>query len=481
MEFSGLKFKQTVTEGKTMVLVADESTDFSNYGLSAEEITYVKKSIEKEQNLIFFNRYTYYIYVQLPDLKKTGKAALEFMRNAAFKVFEMLKQAKAEEVEVVDASDKAEMALAFVEGMALSNYQFTRYLIDSKDKIYALTTICLVSKRISPAEVQTLSNRIEGVYFARDMVNEPASFLTSTQLSNQIKQAGERAGFAVKILKKADIQELKMGGLLAVNQGSSEPPTFTILEWKPANAINTKPYVLVGKGVVYDSGGLSLKPTADSMDYMKCDMAGAAAVAGTFINLAKSRVPLYVIGLIPSTDNRLDAHSYSPGDVITMYNGTTVEVLNTDAEGRLILADALTYAKQFNPELVITIATLTGAAHRAVGELGIVGMGNASDKEFDNIINSGWDVYERIARFPFWEEYAELLKSDIADLKNIGGELAGAITAGKFLEYFTDYPFIHLDIAGMAFHKKGDKYRGKGATGIGVRLLSEFLSQKSKD
>jgi leucyl aminopeptidase len=238
--------------------------------------------------------------------------------------------------------------------------------------------------------------------------------------------------------------------------------------------------VLVGKGIVYDTGGHSLKPTHDSMDYMKCDMAGAAAVAGVLYTIAKTKLPVHVIGLIPSTDNRLSADAYSPGDIITMSDGTTVEVLNTDAEGRLILADALVYAKHLSPELLIDMATLTGAAHKAIGEVGVVGMGNASDEIIANIVEAGNNVYERVAVFPFWEEYGEMVKSDIADLKNVGGGLAGAITAGKFLEYFTNYPYFHLDIAGMAFMKKPDNYRGTGATGMGVRLLYNFLNNYCK-
>jgi leucyl aminopeptidase len=242
--------------------------------------------------------------------------------------------------------------------------------------------------------------------------------------------------------------------------------------------VNTKPFVLVGKGVTYDTGGLSLKPTTDSMDYMKSDMSGAAAVASAMYAIARQKLPVHVVALIPATDNWPGEKAYAPGDVITMYDKTTVEVLNTDAEGRLILADALGYAKKYRPQLTITVATLTGAAARAIGKYGIAVMGNASRKVFNQMAASGEHVYERLAEFPFWEEYAELLKSDVADIKNVGGTDAGAITAGKFLEHFTDYPFMHLDIAGAAFLKSGDSYRGKGATGVGVRLLYDFIKNR---
>lgn len=268
-----------------------------------------------------------------------------------------------------------------------------------------------------------------------------------------------------------------MGGLLAVNTGSPEPPTFIIMEHKPKNATNDQPIVLVGKGVVYDTGGLSLKPS-NFMDTMKSDMGGAAAVIGTMSAVAEANLPVHVIGLVPATDNRPGGNAVTPGDVITISDGTTVEVLNTDAEGRLILSDALVYAKRYKPELVIDLATLTGAAARAIGRYAIVGMGNAPQSDMQKLQESGDKVRERVVEFPFWDEYKELLKSPIADLKNIGGAEAGAITAGKFLEHFTDYPYIHLDIAGPAFLSKRVGYQIEGGTGIGVRLLFDFLSNK---
>ena len=215
------------------------------------------------------------------------------------------------------------------------------------------------------------------------------------------------------------------------------------------------------------------------MEGMKSDMAGAAAVAGTLYAVAKAKLPVNVIGLIPATDNRPDGNAYVPGDVINMFNGKTVEVLNTDAEGRLILADALSYASKYDPELVIDIATLTGAASRAIGKYGIVAMGN-NDKWMKEVKDSGNAVCERIAEFPFWEDYDDLIKSDLADIKNIGGTDGGAITAGKFLAHFIDYPWMHLDIAGPAYTDSKYNYRGHGGTGIGVRLFFDFLSNKIK-
>ncbi|HWY11559.1 MAG TPA: peptidase M17, partial [Bacteroidia bacterium] len=220
------------------------------------------------------------------------------------------------------------------------------------------------------------------------------------------------------------------------------------------------------------------KPTPNSMDLMKCDMAGGAAVGCTMYAIAKAKLKVHVIGLVPATDNRPGFNAFAPGDIITMMDGSTVEMLNSDAEGRMILADALHYAKKYSPELTIDLATLTGAAAAAIGQYGIVAMGNASEKHKSKLSESGNRVHERLAEFPFWDDYYELMKSDIADMKNIGGPYGGSITAGKFLEKFTNYPYIHLDIAGPAFVTGKDSYRGKGGTGVGVRLLFDFFANK---
>ena len=314
---------------------------------------------------------------------------------------------------------------------------------------------------------------------ARDLVNEPYSFLNATQLASEIKNLSRNAGFKVQVFDKRQIEALGMGGLLAVNKGSLDPPTFTILEWKPKNAVNKKPILLVGKGVVYDTGGLSLKPTPNSMDSMKCDMAGSAAVACAITAVAKQELPVYVVGLIPSTDNRPGGNAYAPGDVIRMHSGLTVENLNSDAEGRIILADALSYGERYEAELVFTIATLTGAAMRAIGTYGTVTMGTADEAQFTRLNAVGEQVFERVARMPFWEEYGEEIISDVADIKNLGSDLGGAITAGKFLARFTTRPLIHLDIAGPAFLNKRDHYRVKGGTGVGVRLFYEFIKRRA--
>jgi leucyl aminopeptidase len=222
---------------------------------------------------------------------------------------------------------------------------------------------------------------------------------------------------------------------------------------------------------------MNLKP-GESMLNMKDDMSGAAAAALAVYAIARARLPVYVVGLMPATDNRPGTKAIVPGDVLKMHNGMTVEVLNTDAEGRLILADALSYARRYKPELVIDMATLTGAAVRAIGKFACAGMESGASEEMLELTESGFRTYERIVELPLWDEYGELMKSELADLKNLGPVDAGTITAGKFLEKFTDYPYIHLDIAGPAFLDKADSYRGIGGTGFGVRLLFDYMCKR---
>ncbi len=442
--------------------------------LNEQEHAYViDRLAEKGDKILRLNRHPYYLHLVRPEASdKPAFQQAEALRLLGNKTLRMLKAEKEPKVRVQSLDGKLD-PIPFTEGVALGAYQFLKYFSDKKKKAHKLKEIAISG--ITQKEILHLNALVKGTYKARDLVNEPLSHLTATQLAKEAYQAGEQYGFKVEVLNKKKIESLKMGGLLAVNKGSLDPPTFSIMEYHPAEAVNKKPIVLVGKGVVYDTGGLSLKPTAGSMDSMKSDMAGSAAVIGTMIAAAESKLPVHLIGLIPATDNRPGAKAYVPGDVVKMYDGSTVEVLNTDAEGRMLLADALAYAKKYKPQLVIDLATLTGAAAVAIGKYGIVGMGTAGEKAFEKLDEAGKQAYERLARFPFWEEYDELLKSSIADQKNIGGREAGAITAGKFLEKFTDYPWIHLDIAGPAFLDADHGYRIRGGTGVGVRLLFHYL------
>lgn len=446
--------------------------ELENLRLETSQKSWVKKQLKEDFSLVEVNNYVkgkIYI-VKVPS--KSNEKLNEKARKCGAKLANTLNNDKVEEVFL-----EGEMlfSMAVAEGMALANYQFLKYFSDADKRKNTLNKIYVNTKNVSEHQVNEINAVIEATCWARDMVNEPVSFLNAPELGNQIKKIGKKAGFKVEVLDHLKIQTLKMGGLLAVNKGSVDGATFSILEWKPKNAKNKKPIVLVGKGVVYDTGGLSLKPTPNSMDIMKCDMGGAAAVAGAVYAAAKAELPIHVVALVPATDNRPGGNAYAPGDVITMFDGTKVEVLNTDAEGRMILADALSYAKKYKPELVFDAATLTGSAMRAIGTYGTVVMGTAKDSVFNKLEKSGNETYERIVRFPFWDEYADELKSEIADLTNLGGANAGAITAGKFLEHFTDYPWIHLDIAAPAWQNAENGYLKKGGTGVGVRLFFNFL------
>ncbi|MCD6200444.1 MAG: leucyl aminopeptidase [Bacteroidales bacterium] len=469
-------------EGLSTIYLLEGKEDIATLGLKPKERSFSESQLSGEKRVAMLNRLDYRLYLVLLDDRGSDVHKKEKLREAAYMLVKLFRDYHETDLQVADRLKNGSFVLAFLEGLALSAYRFDKYLTGKNEKkdYVGPENIILISEQLSEDDLSELAGVICAVRYARDLVNEPVSWLNAVRLSEAFQRMGKKAGFRVEVFHKQKIESLRMGGLLAVNRGSIDPPTFTIMEWKPEHAVNKKPVVLVGKGVVFDTGGLSLKPTKDSMDTMKSDMAGAAAVGAAIYALARNKIPCHVIGLVPATDNRPDGNAYAPGDVITMYDGTTVEVLNTDAEGRMILADALAYAKQYAPELVIELSTLTGAAAIAIGKYGIVGMGTAPEEEFSVLVKSGEEVHERVVRFPFWEEYKALLKSDIADLKNIGGREAGAITAGKFLEHFTDYPYIHLDIAGPAFVREENSWQGKGATGTGVRLLYDFIKSKCR-
>ena len=440
--------------------------------LNEKEIEYLEKEVEKGTEIIKLYDYERYAFIINPKVEKNKNQQTENLRLIGDKLQSMLKE---EELVVITLlKNEAKKGLDLAEGLALSNYTFTEHKTDPKAS--KLKEIILTN--VSEKEVNELQNIVDSVYLTRDLVNEPFSHLTATDLANRAKIAGENSGFTTDIFNKKKIESLKMGGLLAVNKGSIDEPTFSIMEWKPENPKNKKPLILVGKGIVYDTGGLSLKPTANSMDLMKTDMGGAGVVIGAMNAIASNKLDVHVVALVPATDNRPSGNAYAPGDVITMHDGTTVEVLNTDAEGRLVLADALSYAKKYNPDLVIDLATLTGAAAYSIGHYGIVSMHKNSEKDHSELKESGEDTHERLAEFPFWSDYDELIESEVADIKNLGGPAGGAITAGKFLSHFVDYPWIHLDIAGPTFIKSKYGYRGKGATGMGVRLLYNFVKNR---
>ncbi len=455
--------KKEVAKNKNVIVLADKKSDIND--LPCEKvIPFMKKGFTKDElQSVKTPKHNMYVV-------NTSKADLEKIRKQAYQIHSELKDKETEIT--VTGIDDAKLE-AFIEGIYLSDYQFLKYFKDKDKKKNKLRSVKVAG--LSQKKIDELKNVIEANLWARNLVNEPVSYLDAPRLAMEIQKRNIIDGLKIKVLHKKDIEKLQMGGLLAVNKGSEMPPTFTIMEWKPKNAKNKKPVVLVGKGVVYDTGGLSLKPTPHSMDLMKSDMAGAAMMAATMVAIAENKLPVYVVALIPATDNRPGKNAYAPGDVIKMYDGTTVEVLNTDAEGRMILADAIAYADNYKPEVIIDAATLTGAAVRAIGTKAAIVMGNAPRKYFKQLEKSGNKVHERVVEFPFWDEWKDELKSDIADLKNIGSGNAGMITAGKFLEHFAKQAYIHIDIAGPAFLESPQDYKGKGATGFGVRLLYDFF------
>jgi leucyl aminopeptidase len=473
-----IQLKNKHSNNKSVLYLANKKTDWKSLSFDKKEIDYINKKIAAKENLILVNQLTRLAYIQLIEEveSKDEPQQLEMLRGAGNKVCTAVNAHKYTDIELQSLVGNDELLLAIAEGCALSNYQFIKY--KSEQDVNTLKNIVIVSTLIKKPAIAELEILVDAICKARNLVNEPQSHLNAIGFADEMKKMGKAASFKVEILNKKQIEALKMGGLLAVNKGSQTPPTFTIMEYKPKKAINKKPIVLVGKGVVYDTGGLSLKPTA-GMDTMKCDMAGGALVAATMYAVAKAQLNVHVIALVPATDNRPGENAYAPGDVIKMYDGKTVEMLNADAEGRMILADALAYAKKYKPELVMDFATLTGAAAAAIGSYGIVCMGTADEATKLNLKLCGNQVHERLVEFPFWDDYAKLLKSDIADMKNIGGPVAGAITAGKFLEKFVDYPWMHFDIAGPAYNSAADSYRPKNGTGVGVRLMFQFLKELS--
>lgn len=471
--------KVKLDAGEDAILLFDHAGQLEYYLQEQKERDHIDQATgDSGKNYLVLDRTTHLYLPARAKTKDSRAETLEMWRCLGDELQEELNRQKSKEITLVDLTEDQEAGLYVLEGLVLGNYQFIKYFTNP-DRKRSLGEYHIIS-RCSDLQLEHLNAVLDGTLRARDLSNEPLSTLTAPRYAQIMKEWGEELGVKVTVLEKKQIESLKMGGLLAVNRGSIDPPTFTIMEWNPEGAVNEKPIVLVGKGVVYDTGGLSLKPTANSMDFMKVDMAGSAAVVGALIAAAETKLPIRVIGLVPATDNRPGQNAYAPGDVIKMFDGTTVEVLNTDAEGRMIMADALAYAKKFDPELVIDLATLTGSAAMAIGKYGIVAMGNAGDEVWDELNKAANAVHERLAVFPFWSEYRELLDSDIADLKNIGGPEGGAITAGKFLEHFTDYPYVHFDIAGPSWLKKKDKYRTKNATGVGVRLLFEYFLQRTR-
>ena len=439
-----------------------------------EELAYLEqKRKDDASSLVVFNRLPNKIYVQNFDSELPGNESLEKLRNAAAKLQLILSGEKVTKVYITGEGVIPEEVVAFVEGLHMSNYRFDKY----KAKKDTVLTDVVVEQHIIDQDALDENLRLwRRIDTLRDWVNEPVINLNAPKFADIIKAEAERLGnVKCTVMGQKKIESLKMGGLLAVNRGSEDEARFVVLEYKPSDRINTKPVALVGKGIMYDTGGLNIKP-GDHMVEMKSDMAGAATMASALFAAAENHLPVHIMAFLPMTDNRPGKNAYAADDILRMYDGTTVEITNTDAEGRLILADAIAYADRQDPELIIDAATLTGAAVRALGTSVIAAMQQDAEHPFNLLNIVGNQVYERLAPLPFWKEYDELLKSDIADLINCNLHAnAGTITAGRFLAHFAHHPYIHLDIAGVAFYSKRERFYGVGASSFGLRLLYAFF------
>ena len=372
----------------------------------------------------------------------------------------------------------------FVEGLCLGNYEFSNYKFEKKKpKLLEVTFYSENEKKLRSALVSA-RNLMNGVDFAKDLQNEPGGVLTPNELSKRVKTTLTGEGAKVKIFDEKEIRKRKMGGLLAVGMGSSNLPRFIVIEYKGADKYSkvkkksNRTIALVGKGVTFDSGGISIKPYND-MGEMKADMSGAAVVAGTILAAIKSKLPINIFGIIPAAENMLSGTSMRPGDIVLTSSGKSIEVDNTDAEGRMILADALNYASKLNPDVIIDVATLTGACVVALGEF-VGGLFTKNEELSKELFQLGLKTHERVWALPMWDEFHSLNKSDVADVKNSGGRWGGAISAAKFLENFVDkkISWAHVDIAGPAIANNYNNYSKKFMTGYGVRLLFEYLKKK---
>ncbi len=367
-------------------------------------------------------------------------------------------------------------AQATVEGLLLGAYSYDDFKTDGADGSSLESLTVLIPRRAQSRDIRAgiEAGRITaaGTNLARDLSNAPGNALPPRKLAAAARKMAAQNGLKCRILTRKHIEKERMGALIAVNAGSEEPPRFIVLEYgEPSDGRDT--LVFIGKGITFDSGGISIKPSG-GMEEMKHDMSGAAAVIGAMRAISALKPAVHVVGLVPAAENMPDGRALKPGDVITTLSGKTIEVINTDAEGRLVLADALGFAERYNPAAVIDLATLTGACVVALGHAASGMMGNDEALQ-DRVRAAGEVAGERVWPLPLWKEYHDQIKSHVADVKNTGGRWGGALTAGAFLEKFAGRSWVHLDIAGTAYTDTARPYCPKGATGVGVRLLVQLV------
>ncbi|KQC10679.1 MAG: hypothetical protein APR62_11750 [Smithella sp. SDB] len=423
--------------------------------------------------------------IALIGLGKHKEFNLEKLRGVYAKVMQHLRNLNIKEAATEINLDllprkKDQVAQAVAEGSLLGLYQYMPYKTVGREDLKEMEQLMIVAdgKDFSLIESAIKKAQIitQAVYFTRDLISAPANEMTPSIMAQKAQEIAHRKNVSCRVLDKAKMKEMGMNALLAVASGSNQEPKFIILEYT-GNKKKSLPIVLVGKGLTFDSGGISIKP-AEKMDEMKTDMSGGAAVMGVIMAVADLQLPLNIVALVPATENLPSGSAYKPGDIVKSYSGKTIEVLNTDAEGRLILADALAYATEFKPAAVVDVATLTGACIIALGD-DVIGMLGTDDKLKNEINKAAQTTGELVWELPLWENYHELIKSDIADYKNSSGRAGSTITAAAFLSKFVgDLRWVHLDIAGPAWTTKDKPYVPKGAAGVAVRLLVEFLRNR---
>ncbi|MYA29037.1 MAG: leucyl aminopeptidase [Nitrospira sp. SB0666_bin_27] len=422
--------------------------------------------------------------ILLLGLGKKVEVTLDRVRQAMGTAFKKVRQIGAESFSApLLATDTvkapaSDIAQAMVEGAVLGGYQFTHYQADNEEPSKEIRAMTLLASRANQVSgMKTGARRGEAsanaTWFARDLCNHPANVMTPSRVAQEAQTIAKEFSVNLTVLERKDKEKLGMGGMLGVASGSQEPPKFIVLEYSGGKK-KDRPVVLVGKTITFDSGGISLKPS-ENMEQMKADMTGGAEVLGAIRAAAQLRLRINVVGILPATENMPGGRATKPGDILRMLNGKTVEVQNTDAEGRLVLADGLAYAARFNPQCIVDIATLTGACIVALGQFAIGMLGN-DDALKAGMKKAGEQAGERVWEMPLWEEYFEQLKSDVADMRNIGGRGGGMITAGMFLSKFVgDCPWVHLDIASTDWSSSERPYISKGPTAIGTRLLVQWL------
>ncbi len=426
--------------------------------------------------------------IVLVGLGKEDKYSTTVLRNVCGKTVRLLKNYPVKAVSLLVRKkltgkyNLSRLGQTIVEGFKLGGYQFDTYKTkedqNKKSELRKIEMVTGSAKEITGIRKGVKTGEIvsAAVILARDLANQPGNVATPQMLAKSAKSMAEKAGLACEILSEKKMQSLNMNALLAVAKGSSQPPALIVLEHKGAKK-REAPIVFVGKGVTFDSGGISLKP-GKCMDEMKFDMSGGATVIGIMQAVAQLKLNKNVIGIVPAVENLPDGKAAKPGDIVKSMSGTTIEILNTDAEGRMILADALTFAEKYKPAAVINLATLTGAVVVALGHVAAGIMGN-DDELVDGIKKYAEISGEKVWQFPLYDEYKEQIKSDVADIKNIARNGAGVTTAGAFLSKFTEkYKWAHIDIAGVAWTNNAIPIAPKGATGFGVRLLLEWLTDK---